>query len=272
MLAYERLGSGEPLVLVHGIGHRRQAWYPVVDRLAEQREVILVDLPGHGESPAYQPDGRTPREILKQELTEFLDALGIDRPHVAGNSLGGLIALEQATEGLARSATALAPAGFWRNNLDFAYVRGLFATVVAFAGISQPLAPLLARTAVGRALLFAWLTAHPTRIDPEAALGDFRALLAARPALREIIASGYVFDGEIDRDIPITIAWGTKDRVLRPYQGRRARAGIPWAEHVELPDCGHVPMTDNPELVADVILRGSVSKPVEPDTELDRVG
>ena len=50
MLAFERHGSGDPLVLVHGVTHRRQAWYPVLDQLAEQREVILVDLPGHGHS------------------------------------------------------------------------------------------------------------------------------------------------------------------------------------------------------------------------------
>jgi len=58
MLAFERHGSGDPLVLVHGVTHRRQAWYPVLDELAEQREVILVDLPGHGESPPLVLDGR----------------------------------------------------------------------------------------------------------------------------------------------------------------------------------------------------------------------
>src|SRR5258706_3623393 len=50
-LAYERIGSGEPLVLLHGIGHRRQAWGAVLDWLAPHRQLILVDLPGHGDSP-----------------------------------------------------------------------------------------------------------------------------------------------------------------------------------------------------------------------------
>jgi len=57
-LACERYGTGEPLVLVHGVTHRRQAWYPVLDLLIDHREVILVDLPGHGQSPDLQPDGR----------------------------------------------------------------------------------------------------------------------------------------------------------------------------------------------------------------------
>ena len=63
MLAYERVGSGPPLVLLHGVGHRRQAWYPVLDRLTEHREVILVDLPGHGESPPL-PAGRPFPKVL----------------------------------------------------------------------------------------------------------------------------------------------------------------------------------------------------------------
>ena len=64
-LAFERVGSGEPLVLVHGVGHRRQAWYPVLDQLAEQREVVLVDLPGHGESDPLVTDGRPMVDVLQ---------------------------------------------------------------------------------------------------------------------------------------------------------------------------------------------------------------
>ncbi len=68
MLAYERFGTGEPLVLVHGISHRRQAWYPVAEQLAEHREVILFDLPGHGESPELVTDGRSVKDVLQDEL------------------------------------------------------------------------------------------------------------------------------------------------------------------------------------------------------------
>src|SRR5436305_6489635 len=87
MLACERHGSGEPLVLVHGVTHRRQAWYPVLDDLAEHREVILVDLPGHGESPELVTDGRPVDEVLREQFRLFLADQGLHRPHVAGNSL-----------------------------------------------------------------------------------------------------------------------------------------------------------------------------------------
>src|SRR5436305_14357165 len=105
MLAYERHGAGEPLVLLHGVTHRRQAWYPVLDELAEQREVILVDLPGHGQSPAFELDGLSVRDALRRDFEAFLTDQGLDRPHVAGNSLGGLVALHAGSNGPARTLT-----------------------------------------------------------------------------------------------------------------------------------------------------------------------
>ena len=66
-LAFERHGSGPPLVLLHGVGHRRQAWCAVLDRLTPHRDVVLVDLPGHGESPPLQLAGRPVVEALPAE-------------------------------------------------------------------------------------------------------------------------------------------------------------------------------------------------------------
>jgi pimeloyl-ACP methyl ester carboxylesterase len=109
---FERRGAGEPLVLIHGIAHRWQAWEPVLDALAGRHDVIAIDLPGFGKSP--RPVGGVPPSVpaLATVLRSFLAELGIDRPHLAGNSLGGGLALELAATGIARSATALSPAGF----------------------------------------------------------------------------------------------------------------------------------------------------------------
>lgn len=257
MLAYERIGSGAPLVLVHGIGHRRQAWYPLVDRLAEHRELILLDLPGHGESPTLELDGRGVQEAIRDELIDLFDHLGIDRPHAAGNSLGGRIALEAAADNLVSSATTLAPAGFWRNQVDFAYIRFVFTCLTGAAMLSQPIAPAILKSSMGRAAAFGLLMAHGGRLDPELALGDLRGLIAARPALETIIDGGFPFDRPIDSSIPITIAWGTRDLVLLPYQAKRARKQMPDAEHITLDGCGHVPMVDDIDRVADVLLQGS---------------
>lgn len=257
MLAHERIGSGEPLVLVHGIGHRRQAWYPLVDRLAEHREVILIDLPGHGESPALVPDGRPIRDLLREKLEDFFATQGLDRPHIAGNSLGGRIALEAAADDLVSSATTLAPAGFWRNQVDFAYIRAVFTLLTGAASLARPVAPAVLATPAGRAAAFGLLMTHGGRLSRDAALGDLRGLVHARPALETIIDGGFPFDRPIDPSIPITVAWGSRDLVLLPYQARRARAALPQATHLTLPGCGHVPMIDDVDLVVDVLLRGS---------------
>ncbi len=259
MLAYERMGSGAPLVLVHGIGHRRQAWYPVVDRLTEHREVILFDLPGHGESPALVPDGRSVKDILNEKLVDFFDELGLDRPHIAGNSLGGRIALEAAADGLVSSATTLAPAGFWRGQADFLYIRAVFTALTTAGTVAGPVAPMLMRSSLARRAAFGLLMTHGENLSPERALGDLRGLVAARPALRTIIDGGYPFERAIDPSIPVTVAWGEHDYVLLPYQARRARKQLADAVHLTLPGCGHVPMSDDVELVADVLLEGSSS-------------
>jgi pimeloyl-ACP methyl ester carboxylesterase len=257
MLAYERIGSGPPLVLLHGVGHRRQAWYPIIDLLAGQRELVLVDLPGHGESDPFVPAGRPVVDALRDELTAFLDEQGLDRPHIAGNSLGGRIALEAGALGLARSVTALSPAGFWRSAAAFNYTRGLFRTVEALGRRLAPYAPRLARSRAGRAMMFGWITSRPGNLDPDRALGDFLGFNRALPALDSLLRAASPFTGQVKAGIPVTVAWGSRDLVLPRYQAKVARSALPQASHVTLVGCGHVPMSDDPRRVAEVLLRGS---------------
>lgn len=165
-LAYDRVGTGEPLLLLHGIGHHRQAWDPVVDILATEREVIAVDLPGFGESSAL-PHG-LPHDLTTTNavLGAFCTALGLDRPHVAGNSLGGLLALELGRRDLVRSVTALSPAGFWtqaERRYAFGLLTGMRRTARA---LPLPLVERLSRTAAGRIALTSTIYARPGRRSP----------------------------------------------------------------------------------------------------------
>ena len=257
MLACERHGSGEPLVLVHGVTHRRQAWYPVLDVLAAEREVILVDLPGHGQSPDLQPDGRPLEEVLRAEFRAFLAEQGLERPHVAGNSLGGLVALKAGATDDARSVTALSPAGFWRNNASFAYTRQLFTTAANLVERLGSRGEALARTSAGRRLIYGTLLAHPTRVPADFAMGDFRSFERAIPTLRMLLKAAEPFTDEIPLDVPVTIAWAGRDLVLPPWQADVAREVLPQAEHITMRGVGHVPMWDAPKHVARVLLRGS---------------
>lgn len=254
---YERRGGGEPLLLLHGIGHHWQAWRPVLDILAAQRDVIAVDLPGFGASSAL-PDGMAyDLASVVPVLGGLCAALDVERPHVAGNSLGGLLALELGRVGLVRSVTALSPAGFWTEG-ERRYAFGTLRAMRAGARtLPVPLVERLSRSAAGRAALAGTIYARPGRRSPEAVVAETLALREAAGFVQTLTAGRDALFLDDIRDVPVTIAWGSRDRLLLPRQGPRAKRVVPGARLVRLPGCGHVPMNDDPALVARVILDGS---------------
>ncbi|WP_078917323.1 alpha/beta fold hydrolase [Streptomyces sp. NRRL S-813] len=256
-LSYARVGSGEPLLLLHGIGHHRQAWDPVVHLLAAERDVINVDLPGFGASPALPEGLLHDLPTINAALGALCETLEIDRPHVAGNSLGGLLALELGREKLARSVTAFSPAGFW-TQAERRYAFGVLQAMRAVARRTPlPLVEQLARTAAGRTVLTSTIYARPGRRSPEAVVAETLALAQATGFEQTLRAGVDVQFTDDVPGIPVTVAWGTKDRLLVRRQGVRAKQMIPRARLVRLPGCGHVPMNDDPALVARVLLDGS---------------
>jgi pimeloyl-ACP methyl ester carboxylesterase len=259
-LAYERRGSGPPLVLLHGVGHRRQGWDAVVSLLTPHRTVITVDLPGHGESPALVTAGLPAVRAIAAEVFGFFDETGLGRPHIAGNSLGGSLALMAGAVGRAATVTALSPAGFWARRWEVRYARAAFLGAQFAGPVVQPFVPALVRSTVGRWLIEGAFLARPKAMTAEQAAADAVAFFAARDAVRAVMADPVFatdFAGDMPADVPVTIAWGTRDLLLPPGQARVARRYLPRARFVPLPGCGHVPMTDDPALVARVLLEGS---------------
>lgn len=256
-LAFERRGAGTPLILIHGIGHHWQAWLPVMDRLAAAHDVIAIDLPGFGVSPGL-PDGVPyTAESLADAVESFCAMLGVRDPHVAGNSLGGYLALELASRGVVRTATALSPAGFWsRSEMVWAQsvLRSLRATAQA---MSPAQAEQMAYNPVLHALSCGLLVAHPSRLSPTALLAGSQAL-AMSSGFDETLESFAGVMPPAPPKTPITIAWGEHDRLLLRRQAVRAAK---WSgRRVKLlRGCGHVPMSDDPELVARVLLDATVS-------------
>jgi pimeloyl-ACP methyl ester carboxylesterase len=258
-LVFDRAGTGSPLVLIHGLGHRRQGWDAVLPLLTPHREVITLDLPGHGDSPPLRADGKNAVSVMADEVADLLGSLGLDRPHIGGNSLGGALALVLASRGLAASATALSPAGFPNHGYQMVYTRAFFEFALLSGKVLRPVVPALSRSAAGRAALFGLVVARPARLTASQVVADMAGLAKASPAVHAVFTSFEPFADGIADDIPVTIAWGAKDRVLSPANARMARSRLPSARFVSLDGCGHVPMTDDPDLVAKILLDGSSS-------------
>src|SRR3954447_3216186 len=175
LLNHLRAGAGEPIVLLHPLGAELVVWEPVIDRLAAQREVIAVDMPGFGRS-APLPAGVAPTpQALAGAIADFLDASGVDRAHVAGNSLGGWVALELGKAGRALSVTALSSAGFWRQPLG-----PRPGPDRRRAGrILLPVPSALARTPRRRHVLLPRFAGPPERVPPRAAARLVRSYVTA---------------------------------------------------------------------------------------------
>ncbi|MBA2629665.1 MAG: alpha/beta hydrolase [Thermoleophilaceae bacterium] len=258
---HHREGAGPTLVLIHGVGHHWQGWTPVIERLASQFDVVATDSPGFGRSPPL-PAGIAPTvPHYADAFTSFFAEQGLGRPHVAGNSMGGAIALELARRGAVASATAISPAGFTtRKELRFAQRSLTISRSIPPA--VQPLLLGLAGSRAGRAMLLGQLVARPWRMPAAEArlmLTDAWASEAFGPAVAAF--DGYSFrDGHELAGVPLTVAWGSRDfLLLYGRQAPRARHALPQARHLTLPGLGHTPMWDDPDQVARIVAEGAGS-------------
>jgi pimeloyl-ACP methyl ester carboxylesterase len=255
MLAWDSEGDGPALILIHGTGSSRAAWDPVVPLLAPHRRVFVIDLPGCGSSPALPAAVMPTIPALAETVEGWMAERDLGRAHVAGNSLGGGVALELAKGHMVSSATALSPVGFY-NRWEFAYGSNSLRLTRIGAKALNPVAPVVFRSRVVRTITLWQALARPWRMSAESAISSARAMATASDFDRGIrAAGGYRFSGV--PAAPVTIAWGRRDRILLWRQAERARRLLPDARFIPLDGCGHVPMTDDPRLVAEAILRGS---------------
>lgn len=252
-LNQHRGGSGEPLVLIHGIGSSWEAWLPVLPGLEAHHDVLAIDLPGFGDSSPLASGVQPTVAALTDAVERHLDAAGLERPHLAGNSLGGWIALELARRGRGHSVVALSPAGMWTSR-EAGYARAALRSTYAAARRLRPRAELLTRSAAGRVAVFSLVSSRPWRIEPDQARRALEALGGTDAFLDTLYHSISGRAEGLDQiRVPVTVAWGSRDRLLLPRQGPRFARAIPDATLRPLPGAGHVPMWDDPELVGRAI-------------------
>ncbi|RYF94470.1 MAG: alpha/beta fold hydrolase [Caulobacteraceae bacterium] len=111
-LHFERTGRGPPLLLVHGLGGSLRSWDTISAPLSQSRELILIDLPGHGRSPPVA--GRQTIAAFADALTAFIEAEQLGAVDLVGSSVGARLVLELSRRGVGRHCVALDPGGFWR--------------------------------------------------------------------------------------------------------------------------------------------------------------
>jgi pimeloyl-ACP methyl ester carboxylesterase len=243
-IAYDRVGAGPPLVLAHPLGADRRVWDPVIAALAAAHDVIALDLPGFGRSPPLTAVTPTPR-ALADAVAEMLGGLGIERPHVAGISLGGWVALELGLAGAAGRVTAIAPAGLWAAPL--APKRSL---AHRLARAFEPLIGPVASTRSGRRRLLTGSVAHPDRVPRRDAVHLIRAYGRAPGfvAVNDAMRAGTFAD--LDRvPCPVTLIWPEHDGLVE------SPASLPpHVRSVALADAGHVPTWDAPGELARLIV------------------
>jgi pimeloyl-ACP methyl ester carboxylesterase len=241
-----RLG-GAPLVLLHGYTGGKDDWEPVLSRLADDRRVVALDLPGHGDSPGPDdPDGYG-LDATAGWVLRVVDGLGLGELHLLGHSMGGLVAQRVAFSASQRlRSLVLMATGLGGLREEVAQVLALVAGVARDQGLpaafelNQRLMEVVDFDPQTRRLRDARreeLRARYLRLAPAAVLGGARNLISALPL--EAFLRGI--------DIPVLVIHGDKDYAWTPAEQRLLWRTINGAELVVVPDAYHSPQWDNPQ-------------------------
>ena len=254
MLNFIRQGTGRPLLLVHGLGGSCRSWATILPELSKTRDVLAIDLPGHGQTPAGTSSGTfaaladsVEAFIIEKELT------GVD---VVGSSVGGRIVLEMARRGKVGAAIALDPGGFWRGWERTFFRSTLMASIRLLRGL-EPALPALSRSVVSRSLLLAQLSAHPWTLDGEivgAELTSFTKTKSFDALVQNLFSAPEQQGPAAASSQHVVIGWGRQDRLCLPRQAARAMTAFPSAKLHWFNKCGHFPMWDQPEETIKLIL------------------
>ena len=258
--ALYRAGEGEPLVLIHGFTATWRCWLPVLGELVPRFEVIAPTLHGHDGGTAL-PAHEKPHSIARAAdfLEEHLDALGVGTAHLAGNSLGGALALELAKRGRARSVVGISPAGGIRPGDDVAArkIIKVFSRMQQTTTRALPLLPrVMARPGLRRLALRDVMTrGHQVPAAEAVALARSSVRCAIVEDIFAVLRAGEASLHDLDQvKVPVLITWGDKDRILPlDVHAPRLREELSDLEFRVTPGLGHTPMWDDPGQIAAAI-------------------
>ena len=220
--------------------------------LEERFDVLAVDMPGFGRSAPLPPGVESTPEALADAVEDEMGRAGFERAHIAGNSLGGWVALELARRGRAITVTGISPAGLGHAR-EKQWGIGLL-SAMRWVSKNAPAPEPAWRNPVTRTLLVSSVYARGWKKDCDEAMEESALFVscqgfeATRPFLVDRQPRGLT-----TLDTPVLLLWGTLDMVLLPRQGRRFERLIPGAELRYMRGLGHTPMSDAPEELAEAI-------------------
>jgi pimeloyl-ACP methyl ester carboxylesterase len=256
--ALYRAGSGEQVVLLHGLTGSWIHWRPVLAELVARYEVIAPTLAGHDGGPPL-PERSNTLSGVTDWLEGHLNELGVSSAHVVGNSLGGALALELAKRGRARSVVAIAPAGGWsEGDGEAARVARFFARQLRLTRLSARYMDTVMKRPSSRRIAMRDVMRHAELVAPADAVDMARAAVrcpAAARAIQALREEHQTTVRELDRiTCPVLLVSPQHDRILPAERhAQRFRREIPGVESRMLPGCGHLPMWDDTRLVVQTI-------------------
>lgn len=242
-LAYVRVGTGAPLLLVHGFPLDHSIWDPLLPFLTDYFDVILPDLPGFGGSDSPGPDPVI--ETYAAALADLLAGLGLSQAFVAGHSMGGYVALSLARLHPQRLlGLALVASQVLADTPERKAGRYETAEQVARYGarvVAEAMSPKLSADPAHRPVLNELIL----RQRPEEIVGGLHAM-AGRPDSSLIFSS---------LRVPLVLIHGQADALIPVERAREAAQMAPHAVLVELPAAGHMPMLESPAETAAALRR-----------------
>ena len=252
-----RGGSGPPLVCLHGFTDTWRTWELVLPELERHHDVLAPTLPGHAGGPPI--DAEISDDLLADAVERAMDDAGFDTARIAGNSLGGYLALQLAARGRADSVVALAPAGGWAVG-DESYKDTLshFLQMQELLEAAVPHADAIVSSPEGRRRATQFVATNFEHIPRELVVHLMRGAAscdAVVPLVEYARREGWKLDAE-QITCPVRVVWGTADLLLEwPRAAARYRDDwLPHADWVELDGIGHCPQLDVPLEAAQLIL------------------
>ena len=244
------------LVLVHGLGSAGNIWKSLIPQLQKHFSVFAVDLPGHGVSEIHEDEPVDPNSLARAIVDEVTRTHNVSEMHVAGNSLGGWIALEMGAVApdKVKSITALAPAGLWNQVPSSKYPPSLLARYLAkisqhFMRLAYHLPPLKAIGYKKITHLWRELSFESCR-DSVLAMANSIGYMPLWNGLR-----GRRFESQIPENVDVSIIFGDYDLTLPEEMAQEKNVAPQHSKWVVVDNCAHVIMWNYPELTVDFIKR-----------------